>query len=159
MSSVRAHGWSLQGEAWRQLIRLHEELSLKWQRTVLSASHHQQVPARPGVYAIEFASPLQLGAGQDNGCAPIRAPIYVGKSITSIRGRFYKHAGDDPQDLIALARQWPNLAPLPRVFSWAEVSAIDAVSELESRLIECFNPPCNKIGGLRLSAGRPAGAL
>ena len=158
MSSVRGHGWSLQWESWRELAAVLQTAQPVWHRTVLAGSHRGEIPARPGVYAIEFASPVQLASREPHGPPTIRAPIYIGMSKTSIRDRFAKHVGDDPQDLIARARLWPQGAGTPRVFIWAVLPDPRMIVQLEARLIECFNPACNKIAGLRLSDGRPAGA-
>jgi hypothetical protein len=159
MSKAFARGWSLDPNKWLALRAFLDGSSLSWNRTVLSHAHRLSVPAKPGVYAIEFPAPIQLGASGSSTLPPIRAPVYIGKSTTSIRVRFLSHTSDDPQDRIAKAREWPECSVGPRAFIWAELHDTRAIDTLESLLIDCFNPPCNKIGGARLSEGRPAGAL
>jgi hypothetical protein len=157
MCSARGRGWCLDHEKWLELERMLEGIQPVWHRTVLEYSHKNHVPTCPGVYAIEFPSPIQLGANEPGVCAAIRAPIYIGRSETNLRERFSHHSGNAPQNRINLARRWPSLTG-PRVFIWVELRDPGRIQVLESRLIECFNPPCNKIGGVRLSGGRPAGA-
>lgn len=159
MSKPFGRGWSLDPSNWLALRALLETSSLTWNRAVLAHAHRLSVPARPGVYAIEFPAPIQLGASSTATYPPIRVPVYIGKSTTSVRMRFLSHTSDDPQDRIAKARAWPECSIGPRAFIWAELDDVRAIDTLESLLIACFNPPCNKIGGMRLSEGRPAGAL
>lgn len=159
MSKPFGRGWSLDPNNWLALRTFLEGSSITWNRTVLAHAHRHSVPARPGVYAIEFPAPIQLGASGTVAFPPIRTPVYVGKSTTSIRVRFLSHTSDDPQDRIAKARAWPECSIGPRAFIWAELQDARSIDTLESLLIDCFNPPCNKIGGVRLSEGRPAGAL
>jgi hypothetical protein len=152
-------GWALELSPWGQLEKLVGDIRPVWKRTVLDLGHRSQVPPAPGVYAIEFPAPIQLGACREESRAPIRAPIYIGKSHTSILDRFKAHTSDDPQDLIALARKLPRPPQEPWIFIWAQIRGADKITNLETALIDCFNPPCNKIRGARLADGRPAGAL
>lgn len=157
MCSARGRGWCLDHEKWLELEQMLESIQPVWHRTVLEYSHKNHVPTCPGVYAIEFPSPVQFGKKTCEDGAAIRAPIYIGRSDTDLRKRFSHHAGNDPQSDIRLARRWPSFTG-PRVFIWIELRDSGLIHALESRLIECFNPPCNKIGGVRLLPGRPAGA-
>ena len=156
MSNARGHGWCLYQDTWQDLKKMLDTIKPTWCRTVLVDSHKNHVPTCPGVYAIEFPAPIQLGATHPHTGA-IRAPIYIGRSFTSIRERFTHHTSDEAQNRILLARKWSSMGE-PRVFIWAELRDPNLIQALESRLIECFTPPCNKLGGVLLSVGRPAGA-
>lgn len=155
----RTNGWALELDPWDRLGKLLDQIRPTWRRTVLDLGHCTAVPSTPGVYAIEFPAPIQLGACREGSRAPIRAPIYIGKSQTSILDRFRSHVGSDPQELIALARKLPRPPQEPWIFIWAEIRGANTITNLETALIDCFNPPCNKIRGARLAEGRPAGAI
>jgi len=158
MSELRRRAWSLEERPWRTLRELISSADLQWKRTILAAGHAIDVPMRSGVYAIDFPAPVQLCDEDSAGIPKIRAPIYIGRSSTSLRARFIQHTGPIAQDLILAACRWRSPQGLPRVFIWAEVGNGELLIELESCLIECFGPPCNKIGGARLGQGCPAGA-
>jgi|GEM_PF-5607676 len=156
-------GWSLDATKWQSLLGLEERLGLNWKRCELKADKSYLVPQRPGVYVIEIPSPMQvadLRSLATGGVRPIRSPAYVGETGASLRSRFVEHTGPLAQDRIRQARELPAPAKLPRWFIWTEIADYPAVQQLESIMIDCFNPPCNKIRGVKLNpVGIPAGSF
>jgi hypothetical protein len=158
LSKPWCSGWNLDAVAWRELQELVRTVRPHWHRCILNLTHSNSVPSSAGVYLIEFPAPFQPHTPEQELLVPTRAPIYIGRTETSLRDRFRSHAGSSPQDLIERARKWPIPNGQPQVFVFAELDRADWIIALESRLIDCFNPPCNKIKGATLGAGRPAGA-
>ena len=156
-------GWSLDATKWQDLLTLEAKLCLRWKRCLLRPDQSYLVPQRPGVYVIEIPSPMQV-ADLDKlalgTVRPIRSPAYVGETGSSLRSRFMEHTGPLAQDRIRSARALPLPAKLPRWFIWTEIADYSAVQQLESIMIDCFNPPCNKIRGVKLDpVGVPAGSM
>lgn len=156
-------GWSLDATKWQSLLALEGRLCLTWKRCLLKAEQRHYVPEKPGVYVIEIPSPMQvadLGKLATGSVRPIRSPAYIGETGASLRSRFVEHTGPLAQDRVRLARALPFPANLPRYFIWTTIADYAAVQQLESIMIDCFNPPCNKIKGVKLDpVGIPAGSL
>jgi hypothetical protein len=155
-------GLHLGPERWEELIALASRLDLNWRRCALKVESKHIVPETSGVYAIEIPTPFQLATPdhlQRKEVMPIRYPAYIGESSSNIRSRFVEHTGPKAQDRILCARRLPSPLNLPRWFVWTEIRDSSHIQALESILIECFQPPCNKIGGVKLSDGIPAGSM
>ena len=82
-----------------------------------------------------------LWAGLNNPLKKIWAPLYVGKSDTSIRVRFRNHC-NNPAELMQKARRCFADAGLE--FWWVELDPIN-IREIENALITAFGPPVNKV--------------
>jgi hypothetical protein len=155
-------GWKLDNESWEALLQLALRLKLTWQRCPLRADSRHLVPELPGVYAIEIPAPFQLATTEhirQKQVMPIRSPIYIGESSSNIRNRFANHTGPHAQDRILAARRLALPEGLQGWFIWSTIPNYSDAQALESLLIDCFRPPCNKIGGVKLLQGIPAGSM
>lgn len=144
------HGWTLNKQKWEHLLTIIS--GTRWSKARLNQLYRDSIPESPGVYAI---------------CVRLRVPnfnqflfkalyeiIYVGKSNVSLHSRFLDHCLR-PERGIEQAKECfgDNFE-----YWYTEVSP-DRVDELETRLIECFGPPANRISGrirARIKNPRPA---
>lgn len=159
MPNELGDGWTLDAEKWREVIEFAKLLKLTWLRCPFQQIANLHVPQTGGVYAIEYPSPLQCAPATRVAFQQLRAPIYIGKSHTNLRDRFESHTSPTPQDRIARVRCWPSEVNNDPKFIWTQISRIPEINKLEALLIDCFRPPCNKIGGVSLGAGSPAGSI
>lgn len=154
-------GWSLESIKWHQLLSFATTHRIQWQRCLFKQQCRDLVPEAPGVYVIEIPSPLQTVTPEhlrEKIVMPMRSAAYVGESATSIRSRFISHTSPAAQERIRQVHTLPMPDSLPRWFVWTVMRDYASVQVLESLMIDCFRPPCNKIGGVRLGDGVPAGS-
>ena len=144
-------GWCIDREVWRRR-RATLSVEVQW-KTVLFARHHaHQVPTRPGVYVIAAPPPCVDGKPH----ASYTTPMYVGQASNSLRERFQSHTGPNCQPSVQDLHELYAGDRVTLYFQYA-VLAPELVPTAESLLIDCYGPPANRIRGVRLKDGVPAG--
>lgn len=142
------HGWTLDKQKWQHLLTAVSRT--RWSKTRLDQLYRDSIPESPGVYAICARVP-DFNQFLFKALYEI---IYVGKSNVSLHSRFLNHC-HNPERGIEQAKECFGDS---FEYWYTEVSP-DQVDELETRLIECFGPPANRISGrirARLRNPRPA---
>ena len=136
------YGWILEKQKWNHLLAVVSGTS--WSKTTLDELYCDDVPKRTGVYAICATIPNF----DQHLFEVLYNIIYVGKADRgTLHRRFLDHCRR-PERGIKQAKECfgDNFE-----YWYAEVNP-DRVTELERRLIECFGPPANRIGGQKISA-------
>lgn len=156
-SSYSTPGWSPDETLWNELAKISGDLV--WKKVEFATSYSHLVPDRKiGVYLICANAPKeimkQLGA---------YTVLYAGQVKSQERGlraRFLEHVKNPKTKL-----KWYIKCYYPNIHFWfAHVDDTSRIDELETLLIEVFNPPCNSISApsssaiiARLGAGQPIG--
>ncbi|MER6000864.1 hypothetical protein ABT120_20010 [Nonomuraea angiospora] len=138
-----------------------------WEVHVAVASLRDILPDQPGLYMFVWRPSIRL-AMADNSQASFHQVLYIGQAGGSgqrgntIRNRFRdycKHLRGDPEALwtqeaptTRTARLTHYLALRPLEFWFATVEDRSKIKNLESRLINLYNPPLNNQNRPRLRA-------
>lgn len=155
--SYSTPGWSPDEALWDELARI--SCDLIWKKVKFDASYSHLVSNQKiGVYLICANTPKeaikQLSA---------YTVLYAGQVRShehGLQARFLEHVRNPKIKL-----QWYIKCYYPNVHFWfAHVDDASLIDELETLLIEAFNPPCNSISApsssaiiARIGAGRPIG--
>ena len=146
------YSWTFEKLHWDNLRKVMKRT--RWSRTRLDPLYQDNVPERPGVYAICLK--LRTMNFNQRPFKDLYEVIYVGRSEDSVRERFLRHCRS-PERRVRDAKECfgDNLE-----YWYTEVN-LDQVRELEARLIKCFGPPANLreepiIIPARTGEGRPA---
>ena len=134
------HGWALEKQEWDHLFKVVSETL--WSKIQLNQLYRDSIPKSPGVYAICGRIP------NFNQCLfkDLYNILYAGQS-NSLYRRFLEHC-NQPKREIEMARQCFG----DSLEYWYTVVDPDRIDELETRLIECFGPPANRIQGRTILA-------
>jgi hypothetical protein len=149
------YGWNLEPESWKLLAALLD--GLHWNSVPFNELHKSSVPNESGVYLISSEPPFLKGVPFDK----FYTVLYAGLSSTSIQSRFIKHCKNPDEGVLKAKKCYEYRTSLFR-FHFAKSSPA-SVAHIESRLIDCFGPPCNKQAGKStvikavLMDGKPAG--
>src|SRR5262245_15331896 len=144
-------GWNLTIERWRELDAMLR--NAQWKTVLFHPLNYTQVPDVPGVYMITGGPPL-LAADPHS---KFEKPLYVGESEASIRSRFRRHTSDQCQPSVRLLRRLYEEAKYPTLYFHALPLPVTDVAKAEAILIECYGPPANRIRGVTMKPGVPAG--
>ena len=144
-------GWNLELAPWRELEALMPGSG--WTTLIFESLSWNRVPAAPGVYMITGAPPLFRAIPHSR----FEKPLYVGQSTTSIRTRFREHTSDRCQPSVQKLRKLYDEAKYPTLYFNYLLLPVDLVEKAETLLIECYGPPANRIRGLTIKPGVPAG--
>lgn len=142
------YGWTLKFEQWKLLIKV--AAGTQWKKTRLRELFCDDVPVKPGVYAI--CSTLQ--------CLPFKPfsklynVIYVGKEGVSLNRRFLEHCRNPKSELVDAKNCYGG-----NLDFWYTVIESQKVGRLEALLIECLGPKGNRIRGtIKAKIGKPRSA-
>lgn len=135
-------GWSIIREDWEALEQAVPP-GEQWNEVLLTLNDQAVVPARPGVYAICAPPPITASLNRGAFFFSLWSPLYIGRSETSIKGRFVKHCRTDDPDLQKAKQCFEKV----QLKFWFIELPINAVKDAEARLIKCFGPPVNKRAG------------
>ena len=135
-----ANGWSTCSELWSELVHVTKDLD--WKKIDFNRDSSHRIPKDSnGVYLICARSPVKATSAY--------TVIYVGQvNRFRLRDRFLEHVknpGEKLQQFISCF--FPNLD-----FWYARVSELTTIGEIETLLIDAFNPPCNRRRGPRANA-------
>ena len=145
------YGWSLDKEQWQTLINIVS--GIEWCHVNLQSSYREEIPERPGVYAICAKVTLRNGV-----FGKLYNVLYTGQEGVSLRRRFLEHC-QRPKSELRMAQEC-YIMPFEYWYSVVDPSKLD---ETEGALIDCFGPPANlarKIFTItaRLGTAQPAGS-
>ena len=140
------HGWTLEKQKWDQLLTVVS--GTRWAKTQLNQLYRDSVPKGPGVYAICVKlSPPNFNESLFKALYEI---IYVGQS-NSLQNRFLVHCRRPDRGIEQAKKCFGDNFE----YWYTEVNP-NRIDELETRLIECFGPPANRISGrIRAKIGNP----
>ena len=156
LANSRPTGWAADAKLWQELHRLAAKYS--WTRIAFDSNLAVNVPETPGVYVICAHAPYPTKLGRT-----AYTVLYAGKVRRlprTLRARFVEHC----------KRPNPALRPFllcfhPKVhFWWSSIADSEEVDQIETLLVESFNPPANMIRApgtgvllARLGQTRPVG--
>ena len=156
LTNSRPTGWTADAKLWQELHRIAANYS--WARIAFDSNLAVNVPEAPGVYLICAHPPYPTKLGR-----AAYTVLYAGKvqrPPRTLRARFLEHC----------KRPKPALRPFllcfhPNVhFWWSSIADAEEVDQIETLLIESFNPPANMIRApgtavllARLGQTRPVG--
>lgn len=133
-------GWSLNEVDWGRLKGVLDSRG-SWTRVLLTKTDESLVPEQPGVYALCARPPIHVENKVESIFNSLIAPLYVGRSETSLRSRFRSHRQSTDQRMVS-AKQCYS-----RISFWFIVLPSPAVLAVEAHMIQCFGPPVNSRAG------------
>jgi hypothetical protein len=114
----------------------------------LSIANAPVVPDGSGVYAICVTTATLRELREATIFSAFCTALYVGQA-RGLRRRFSEHCAADNPDL---RRGLSIFAPAE--FWWCQMDP-EHLNEFETRLIECFGPPANRVRGIQATLGPP----
>lgn len=140
------YGWSIDQETWRKLERDKSQ----WRAVRLTATDKNVVPKDSGIYMICAAPPGYRLMGKRSGdlLQYLYSPVYIGKS-TDLQERFSSHCNQPKLELEQSQSCFNG-----NLDFWFLRMSRNEIDYYETKLIDCFGPPANRISGIRARIGK-----
>jgi excinuclease UvrABC nuclease subunit len=136
------YGWSLSRRDWRDVAALCS--GKEWKKVPFAEVSRDQVPRRPGVYAI-----CTTGTRFSRGLfSKLYNAVYVGQA-ENLRRRFLDHCQRPERELRSVIDCFSDLD------YWFAPTDISEISQMETVLIDCLGPSANRQRGISARVGPP----